>query len=225
MGAAGSSLVYGDDLGYFAGAYRADGSFANKAIRVPNGGGFDGLSQFTIAFWLWAAPPNYSVRLFSLGEASGYTLAGAPFAARLRETGSELIFQVSDGVVTGQRRSSVPFPRGDGEYHHVAFVYNGSPARLEIYLDGELVNGSLAGTHPAHTKLNTQLDLYLLGYRGGGPTTLLNGEMDEFVMYDRALSAQEIAALQTLPAGQLVYWFQRTLGNSETISPLRAFVP
>ena len=88
-------------------------------------------------------------------------LAAAPASAadqaRLAATRHKVIFQVSDGNNTRERWSSKPFPKGDGFFHHLAFVFDGRPSdpddrRVDLYLDGVLVSGSSgSGVTPART--------------------------------------------------------------------------
>ncbi len=254
----GSTLIYGSEAGKFAGGFKADGSFTSSSIKIPytsqvNINGLNTLPQFTsntlrqftIEMWLKPIPDTTvaSQRLFSKGDVNGYSLgtptATSTFAARIRESTRNVVFQVFDGVTTRQRWSSIPLP-GDNVYHHVAFVFdalgpNGSGLQeerhMDIYIDGNLVNGPLTGDYeggpnpalpiPNFAKANTE-DLYLLGYNCCGPTGLYNGTLDEFVMYNRPLVASEIKAHAKLPPGSTYYWYTEMKGIATTVTPTRS---
>ncbi len=72
-----------------------------------------------------------------------------------------------------------------GEWHHVALTYDG--ADLRLYLDGRLEASA------ARTPETTEGDLWLGVNKSGGSPFM--GTMDEFALYDRALSDHEIYAL------------------------------
>jgi hypothetical protein len=74
--------------------------------------------------WLKSPSLSGSARLFSKGDVSSFSLDMSPYAARIRETGREIIFQVSDGNITRERISNVKFPT-DNTYHHLVFVFDG----------------------------------------------------------------------------------------------------
>ncbi len=76
----------------------------------------------------------------------------------------------------------------DRQWHHVAGVYDG--AKIYLYVDGTL------DVSQASTGAITQTsDLLTIGNNLGQPGLLWNGLMDEVSLYNRALSAGEIAAI------------------------------
>ncbi len=85
----------------------------------------------------------------------------------------------------------------DGEWHHIAFTYDGQV--LNIYIDG-VVNFTAN-----ETRVNTGVagDRQItIGSEGAADGSLtfrpFSGAMDDFKLYNRALTAQEIAELATL---------------------------
>tara|TARA_Y100000310_G_scaffold298381_1_gene332285 strand:- start:11111 stop:14332 length:3222 start_codon:yes stop_codon:yes gene_type:complete len=82
----------------------------------------------------------------------------------------------------------------DGEWHHVAVVRDFSGETTTMYVDG-VVSGSTTITPTAGSLAGCG------GYALGNPNANGNGgnsylgDLDEFVMYDRAFSAEEIAGL------------------------------
>jgi len=237
----GGTLEFSDSYGKFAGGLKADGSLLAKSVRVANDSGLNNLSQFTIEMWLKSMAGDSSMRLFSKGDVN-YSLENSPYAARIRETGRDIIFQVSDGSITRERWSTAKFPT-DNTYHHLAFVFDGSPIpqevrKMDIYLDGKLVNGNLGGTKdgkcpiaqsapspmcqiPKFTKTDSG-NFFILGYLAGGPSSLFSGYADEFVMYNRALSANEIFDHVKLRSGKTYYWYSEFAGNTISTTPIRS---
>lgn len=81
----------------------------------------------------------------------------------------------------------------DGEWHHIAGVYDG--ANLYIYQDGLRV-----GTQSARGRMNSQWQRVLIGENGQARHRYWNGLIDDVRLYDRGLTGGEIAELaQTEP--------------------------
>lgn len=76
--------------------------------------------------------------------------------------------------------------------HYVHWVYNAANTNLALYIDASL-NGSVS--QPGGLSLNGTGAFQVGGYSGGGsPQSLRTGvNLDEFRVYDRALSAAEIS--------------------------------
>ena len=82
----------------------------------------------------------------------------------------------------------------EGEWYHAAFVFNGNggtnPERMKVYVNGVNRNLSFSGTIPATTAdlSSANLTIGKDSYSGDN----FNGQVDEFRIYNRALSASEI---------------------------------
>jgi hypothetical protein len=102
-------------------------------------------------------------------------------------------------AVTGYLRSSVSFPPGlmgqrpDTDWLHVAMTRDGD-ATLRLYLNGVAVPHAKDPVSPI--ALNPT-EFGLLIYGGQGQTY----DLDEFCLYNRALTADELRRLGTRPAG------------------------
>ena len=90
----------------------------------------------------------------------------------------------------------------DGQWHHVAMTYDGTTAR--VYTDGELeneVNWTLS-TGSAGLVIGRQ------SYPDAGPDYhYANAIIDEVRIYNRALSAEEVAALAVVPEPASLVFF------------------
>ena len=104
----------------------------------------------------------------------------------------------------------------DGQWYHIAFVYNGGGAtnddRLRIYVNGERQILGFVGWIPA-----TLTDTHPPVRAGGNPTIgasyltgFYAGNIDDVKIYDKALAEAEIVAhsarLTPAPNGPLAYW-------------------
>lgn len=222
--------------GKFGGGVQGDGRASSSgSIQIPFRSSFAGLNQFSVEMWLKANEAG--TRLFSIG-----TSTTPPYGGRLRETGGEIIFLVAESASSyTERVSAIGFPQNDNVFHHLAFVYDGSPAgqeerRMDIYLDGKRVNGNLrgslckdgaAGPNPScriPAQTNATGDPLLLLGDGGGPQILLDGTMDEFALTNRALSDVEIADRVRLK-DQNYFWTMTVRGNESATSPVQTEKP
>ncbi|MFZ3031617.1 MAG: LamG domain-containing protein [Candidatus Moraniibacteriota bacterium] len=84
-----------------------------------------------------------------------------------------------------------------GVWHHVVFIYDGSQGtdtnRLQVYIDGISQTLTFVGTMP--TSMQASTAAVKIGQFGGTLNRPWNGKIDEVRIYNRALTAAEIAAL------------------------------
>ena len=86
-------------------------------------------------------------------------------------------------------------PEQSGEWHHIAVAYDPEAKAVSFYIDGKLdVTRTLAEAPP----LNLSTQVRLGGAEGGA--RCFNGELDEFRIFEKALSAAEIATLAARPS-------------------------
>jgi hypothetical protein len=122
--------------------------------------------------------------------------------ARMFSKPSYLAFQIQAGgnaafkhttQNTGLINTSINWSNyNDGVFHHMAAVFDSSSG-LEVYIDGTQVASDdteeklkISGSQP-----------WCLGANGGAPTIgePFEGQLDDFAVYDRALSASEVSTL------------------------------
>ena len=211
--------VYGDLNGKHAGGLLYDGQPFNRRAQVVNHPDMQNLDQFTLMFWTQVNAGSNRFKWISKGNLSPWTQPGDELLIYVRETGSEIKFNVrgnlaGTGIINRTRDSDIPYPRGDGLWHHLAFVFDGRPVaqeqrRIDIYMDGTNINGVLgcAGSPnepsptcplPDDNGVGTD-DIFVGGFVSGGSVQLLDGPMDEVVFLNVALSDSQIREHAQLP--------------------------
>ena len=166
-------------------------------MTVAGGGGLDGLNTGTIAFWVrWVGTQEK----FCCGN--GY---GAVTARQSNAQFSDDVIQL-DNSDPGQAHVEVSLDSccsttvagstvvGNGVWHFVALTFTAGAENL--YIDGNL-DGSATGTPAVHS--NTAVPLSLGAWIGDGKE-YSTSNMDNFRVYDNALTQGQIQALIPEPA-------------------------
>ena len=175
----------------------------NSYLTVPNSPSLNP-DQITIAAWITTSySDNVYRRIFDKGCWEGFALSeGGDFYAtnhvHYQQTG-QLVWEIGGGtnaqqhavISTGQRID-------DGHWHHAAATYDGDVQRL--YLDGQLlsITGLWRGRIPANN-----YDLTIAANRSNPASAVAPGEVgasfdgliDEVMMFNRALSPDEVRQL------------------------------
>ncbi|MDO5981847.1 sulfatase-like hydrolase/transferase [Flavivirga spongiicola] len=166
----------GDQSAVFNGSTKiqySDGTFLNAATT-------------TRTMMVWVKPTNLT------GLQNVYDEGGGSIGIALRLNGSNLEYVVRDSGTTFVQISS-PFPN-DGNWHHVALVYDGGNVIQRLYIDGVEVASGIApssiGTHTGFGGIGGRLS----GTDSFKNTTdaFFTGKMDAFVVYNGVLGATEI---------------------------------
>ena len=148
--------------------------------------------SMTVEAWINAAanPPDDG-QIVAKSNGFGWQLKTTP------DTGPHTFgVQVSpSGTSSAQRYGSQT--RSLNTWYHVAAVYNATAGTLEIYVNGALDNGTLAGSIPA-IQYNQSVNVNI-GRRTGG--FYFNGVIDEIRIYARALSQADIQNDMNTPWG------------------------
>ncbi|MFD0671416.1 LamG-like jellyroll fold domain-containing protein [Cohnella sp. GCM10027633] len=157
----------------------------NGYVSMPSGI-LSGQTDVTIASWVKASSISNWTRIFDIGTGtSSYMfLSPQPGAAGLR-------FAISTGGSGGEQRisSTTAFPTG--VWKHVAVTLSGSTGRL--YVDGVQVGTNTSMTLTPSSLGNTTQNWIGRSQFSGDP--YFNGQIDDFRIYNRALSATEVATL------------------------------
>jgi hypothetical protein len=156
--------------------YHFDSS-SQQALGVPDSADFRG--TFTLAAWMYADSTGDSMAIMSKPQGND---TGNSWQLELRDT-RKLSFS---GGSTHYLETNNTFSAG--AWHHVAGTWDGTKKR--IYVDGVLVNSVDSSiTYDTHL-------VYLGADQNGGSMALhWDGTLDDVRIYNRVLSASEIAAL------------------------------
>jgi hypothetical protein len=166
-------------------ALRLDGK--SQYLDLPSKPAYDvGDGDFTIEIWMRTSKRQASSLVDKRdGSPKGYQIF------LLRDT---IGMQVADG---GHRAVSAPsaFPVIDGQWHHVVGVCKRLPLQpLAMFVDGEL--RVQPGVSAPLDNLDVPVPLWIGRHHANGlvprDKIFFDGDLDEFVLYRRALGAAEI---------------------------------
>jgi len=175
-----------------------------KAIKYPSANDFNLSTSCTISMWLNNTVNANTELLFSLvskdywHESSAFLLL-----EHATPTKCQLKFALQDHWV--EYIDNFNKPLFDGNWHHLAFVYDETSSILKVYFDGVEVptpgtSGNLGlgklnlksstnlvvGGWNKHAEISGPADAWISGF---------TGKMDQFRLYGKALSASEVLAL------------------------------
>ena len=180
----------------------------NRYVDMPDGI-LGSLTDFTIATWVnrtstggqtWSRVFDFgtgtAVNMFLTVDAGG--AAGARFAITLNGGGAEQQVTAPDPIPTG--------------WHHVAVTRSGTTVTLLV--DGNPV-ATNANVTLSPSSMGSTTNNWIGRSQYGDP--LLQAEVDDFQIHDRALSQAEIQALMTAPGGGNVASYQFNEADGSTV--------
>ena len=163
-----------------AGLFDGSGDY----VTVPDNAALQLTEDLTLSLWVRVNSGALDwVRLAGKGN-STYRNYGLWLA-----TNGTVLFQIYHDGGYGQTQTSVRVD--DGQWHHVAGVYDKTNSRMRVYVD-QVERGSTTYSQTPRTSN----DPFTVGYALYG--TYLNGQIDEVLLFDDALDSSEIQALYTL---------------------------
>ncbi len=176
----------------------------------------DGLTRVTIALWVRIAERRSWSRVFDFGTGTTANM----FLAAHDGTGPR--FAITTSGSGGEQRIASATPLPVGQWVHVAVTLTGTTGTL-------YVNGAVAGTNTAMTLTPAALGAPKNNWIGRSQygDAALKGAVDDFHLFDRALTAAEVAALAAGSSGArgnlAWYKFDETTGSKAADSSGRGW--
>jgi hypothetical protein len=170
------ALLTTDRAGNSNSAYQFNG---NERIDILNVSFFNAMSAFTVAAWVRPSQTGILQTVISKAD------PGRDFVIQLTAQ-DRVNWHYHPDFVGFQTVSSDSLVAQTGSWIHITAVYNGIQSRL--YINGVLVAEEIPQGVPGWEGEKMQI-----GALAGGAK--FHGKIDEVVIYNRALSASEIASL------------------------------
>lgn len=150
------------------------------------------LNDFTISAWVKITANSDWARIFDFGTGTTANMFLAPQIG-----GGGMRFAITTGGNSTEQQLTATAPLATGAWKHVVVSLSGTTGRL--YLDGVQVAVNTSMTLKP-SSLGNITQNYIGKSQYGDPN--LNGAVDDFIIFNRALSASEITALfgGTMPA-------------------------
>lgn len=178
--------------GRFGSALRLNGPGSAQYIDLPQEVTAQ-LSDFTIATWVNLGSEQYWSRVFDFGNSTTVNMFLTP---RAGVAGTPPRFAITTGGSGQEQQINGSTVIPVGEWVHLAVTLAGTTGTL-------YVNGQPVGTNPNLTlnpsRLGPLSNRWIGRSQYGDP--LIDATLDEFHVFDRALSAGEVGSLQASPAG------------------------
>jgi len=173
---------------------QVDGEYVEgPCVELPIGSLIHQLTNCTIMTWVnWSGGPSWQ-RIFDFGSSTEVNMFLTPMSGY--GTGSTEPYELRFAITTGgggaeERVSTTPLPGG---WHHVAVAINDDDHITTLYLDGTPVAENTAMTlTPSHLDVTSNNWLGRSQYSGD---SYYAGSLDDFRIYDQALSEGEIQAI------------------------------
>jgi hypothetical protein len=181
-----NGMIYGatwTTKGKYGSALSFNGT--NSYVDLGNPASLQLTGSMTLSAWVYIVgnPPDDGQIIAKSDSTGGWQLKTSP------DTGVRTFgLMVSSNSSTPVQRYSSLKP-ATKTWYHVAGVYDANARTMSLYVNGNLVNGTLWGTIPA-SQFNNSAQNVTIGKREGG--YYFNGSIDELRVYNRALSQSEI---------------------------------
>lgn len=177
------------------GSYSCFGT--NDYIEMGPSGIYCTTGQLSVCAWVFVRKEVYVLSNYRGGSASGGLLVFQYDAIK----NLDVLFGQADGVQLRYYYSDEEGRVSTQQWHHVAFSYDetrGNGNKIKIYLDGLELSGCIVqGEGNSGPILGTSDKLRIMSHQTD-PSVSANGMIDEVMIFNRALTAQEIRQIYDL---------------------------
>lgn len=185
-----------------------------KAVTYINANDFKSATSFTVAFWVKQSVNSRTEFYFGVKDDRDYWHNSAMFMLVEHGTATETTLKIAlmDQWLEWPDGNKFPRPLLDGNWHHFATAYDEATSKMTWYFDGAVVPAPASATNVTKNSaprgavdFSTINNLIVGGWNkhAGLPGVTddwvksFTGAMDQFRLYNKALSASEIQALFT----------------------------
>lgn len=186
---------------------------AGKAIKYMTVNDFGASTSFTIAFWMKNTDKGRTEFVFSLTDDKYGWHHSAVFLLLEHGSATETTLKLGlmDQWLEFPDANKFKQPLLDGNWHHVAFVYDEATSKMVYYFDGQAIDGAPEsatdvkkdGAARGAVDFSTVKNLLIGGWNKhgsiAGPTDdwikSYTGAIDQFRLYKKPLSSTEVQAL------------------------------
>ncbi len=142
------------------------------------------LRDYTIEAWYKPEKADVTQRIFDFGNDTNRYMFFTPFYAD-----NTARYAITVGSFGNENGISVNKPAPLNEWSHVAVTSEGD--KISLYIDGELV-GEIDGVELDPYEISSKISNCYIGKSAWSGDQMFKGTIDEFKIYNRALSANEI---------------------------------
>jgi hypothetical protein len=187
-GTANGNPIYVDSAAGFGKALQFEG--IDDYVDLPIGSLMSTLSSATFSVWVnWSASGGNWQRVFDLGSADTNYLFLCPSGGGSLSSPMRFAIRMTTSTAESIINAPAVLPTG---WHHVSVVFDGPSKTMQLWQDGSLMASGATLVLPKDLGNTTQ---NWLGRSQYTADAYYNGSIDEFRIYNRALSAGEVRYL------------------------------
>lgn len=181
--------------GVEGGSFRMSGDSASPYVKIPNGVLRNAGSVTVSTYAKWKGGNNFQW-LFGLGPDSDKYLFATP-----SNGGSSLYSAITKASWSAESKLTAGSQLTPGEWRHVTVTLDGSTGAMVLYVDGIEAARTTTTIQPSELYDASKDHTGYIGRSLYSADPYFGGEVDDFRVYDRALTAAEVMELSGNTAG------------------------